>query len=446
MTDVLVEKISQDNLVGSLDNGDYEQETDEQRKSWIERYFSPLSSGSLRGSIISIAAMCFGPASLSFPIALTNVGLIPGSLMFFILTSISIWSINILLETGRKMKIMNYSKLIKECLGDKMLLISDINNMVFCFGIIMAYQFSISQFFMETVNVLFDIEIGNRTVKLIQMLSFTYLFQVPLSLLKDISKLQYASIVGSFALFYTIFVMAIQCPFYYEEGLAENRNIQLVKAIDWSIMDSYSIFLYGYASHNGILAIYSELKKPNERRSKKVLSRAMMLQIVIFVIVAYSGFFSLIEKTPSIFISRPTLKSLNGKDYYILVSKIFFFLSLNCTCAITYNILRGSINSFFFQGNHPSFLIGLSITAAIFTTSCLLTFLIDNVVKIVGILGGLCAVIVCYISPILCYVKSNGYSITSWRNIMSLSILALICVCGVMSTVKTIFDYFNSKK
>ena len=442
MTDNLISRVTvQDEERESIDYlSDEFVDSEKGDRLWTSRYFAALSPGSLRGSIISIASMCFGPGSLSFPFALTNVGLIPGTLMFVVLSVVSIWSLNILLETARKKKIMNYSKLIKECLGDKMLLLSDINNMVFCFGVIMAYQFSLSQFFMEAMNTLFDIDVKDPNVKLIQMIICTCLLQIPLSLLKDISKLQYASIVGSFALFYTIFVVAIQCPLYYEEGVDEGRNINLVKNIDWSILDSYSIFLYGYANHNGILAIYTELKKPSLRRSKKVLNRALILQIILFVIVAYSGFFSLIEKTPSIFISRPTLKSLNGKDYYVLVSKILFFISLNCTCAINYNILRGSINSFLFKGDHPSFLMGLMITIVVYALSTLLTFFVDNVVKIVGILGGLCAVIVCYVSPILCYVQTNGYPKSNWRNVMSLTILVLICVFGLMSTTKTILD------
>ncbi len=56
----------------------------------------------------------------------------------------------------------------------------------------------------------------------------------------------------------------------------------------------------------------------------------------------------------------------------------FLFLYLNYTSTITYKILRESINYFFFQGNHRSFLIGLSNTSTVFTTSCLLKFLIDN--------------------------------------------------------------------
>ena len=413
----------------------------EQDLDCMTRYFSPLQSGSLRGSIISVAAICFGPASLSFPVAFTNVGLIPGILMFVLLASIAYWSLNNLIIIARKKKILNYSKLIKECLGDKMLLLSDINNLVFLFGVLMAYEFTISNFFMDIVKPFYPIGTDDiNTVKFYQMAICMFCLQLPLSLLKDISKLQYAGLVGTFGLFYTIIVIAVECPYYYQEGISENRSVELFKKIEWNCLDSFSILLYGFSSHNAVLTVYTELKKPTMRRSKKVLNRALLLQVILFSIIALFGFFSLVEKTPSIFILRPTLKILNGKDYYMIIAKVLFFIGLHCSYAITYNIIRGFIKSFFFKGENISFLKDFLICLGLLLVTNVITFKIDDVVKIVGILGGLCAVIVCYICPVLCYVKANDYHKYHWRNITSVGILIVICVLGFMSTGKTVYD------
>ena len=67
----------------------------------------------------------------------------------------------------------------------------------------------------------------------------------------------------------------------------------------------------------------------------------------------------------------------------------------------------------------------------------------NNVIDIVGILGGFCAVIVCYVCPILCYVKSNKLPLKHINNISSIVILTIICIIGLMSTGLTIIDLFN---
>lgn len=416
---------------------------EESKMGCCQRYFAPIASGSLRGSIMAIASICLGPASLSLPIAMTNMGLIPGTILFLTLSIIPYLSLLNFNEIGRKKKIMNYSNLIKACLGDTMVLVIDINNIIFCFGMLMSFQFTSNLFFMEVMHTFFETNLNNEELKLIQMSLCMILVQIPLSLMKNISKLQYASIVGSFALIYTVIVMLFESPFYYLEGKEEGRSIKYFEALNWNYLDSCSIFLYIFALHNGVFAVFSELKRPTLRRSTKVINRVMLLLFILFTISAYSGYFSLLKKTPSIFISRPPLKFFQGIDYFTIVSKILFFFSLQCFCAITYNIIRGSLKSVCFKGKDLTFRWELVTTISIFLASNALTYSVDNVVSIIGILGGLCAVLVCFVSPILCYVKGNDYPRYHWKNVLYVSILVIICIVGLMSTVKTIIDNVN---
>ena len=87
----------------------------------------------------------------------------------------------------------------------------------------------------------------------------------------------------------------------------------------------------------------------------------------------------------------------------------------------------------------------LLITITLYVIADLVTFFVEDVVKIVGILGGLCAVIVCYVSPILCYVTSNGLAKTHYKNLFSFLVLGVICVIGAMSTTKTVIDNIKGK-
>jgi len=335
--------------------------------------------------------------------------------------------------------------LIEQCLGKRMVILSDINNMAFLVGICMTYVFTISKFFLELYSVFFNTHPGNA-VKIIQMIVCMFLFQIPLSLLKDISKLQYASMAGSVTLIYTIIIIVVQIPPYYQEGIDAGRSVVYFESLDLKWLESFSIFFYGFAAHNGLFAIFTGLSKPSYRRSLKVLNGAMALLVVMFGIIAFSGFFYLLKETPSIFVSRVALISYiqnNQVDWMPMVSKILFFFSLNCLCAINYNILRQSLKSFFFnQQNLPTFW-EVTICVCVYIFANVVAFFVNDVVSIIGILGAVCAVIVCYVCPILCYVVANDYSKYHWKNIGSVFILLIVIVLGFCSFVQQIYKYFD---
>ena len=150
----------------------------------------------------------------------------------------------------------------------------------------MSYEFTISSFFLDIFGKFYTITDDNRTmIKMIQMSTCMLLLQLPLSLLKDISKLQYASMVGCFTLLYTAIVIVAECPMYYSKAISEGRTIPLFKPLSMQVFDSFSIFLYAFASHNGIFPIFDELERPSKRRSFQVLNRAYILEIVIFLFI-----------------------------------------------------------------------------------------------------------------------------------------------------------------
>lgn len=105
--------------------------------------------------------------------------------------------------------------------------------------------------------------------------------------------------------------------------------------------------------------------------------------------------------------------------------------------------MRGSIKSFFFSGRDFSFPVDFTITILVYFVSNTLTFYIDNIVKIIGILGGLCAVITCYICPTMAWVIANDLPRYHWKNVSSVLVLVIICILGIMSTINTAIALFR---
>ena len=273
-------------------------------------------------------------------------------------------------------------------------------------------------------------------------MSMMLFIQIPLGLLKNMSKLQYTGMLGLIVFFYITFVIFIESFFYFKEGREEGREVQYFKSIDFSILDTFSIFLYFFSSHNGIFLIYAELKEPTKRRSFSVMNRAVLIQFLIFSVLLFSGYFSLIEETPSIFILRPDLQILNGLDYFMFSAKLIYIFSLNCSSAFLFNIIRTSVKGIFsIEGDLPQ-KYDIALNICVFVASNTLTFFITNVVQIIGVISGLCGVMMSFIIPILCFVESNGLPRTHPKNLGCLTVLGIIALIGISSSTKSLINMF----
>ena len=415
-------------------------------KDCLQRYFGAIKGGSLRGSVFAFASISFGSGLLSFPIAIAKTGPVVGLILFILVTLLSYWTLDIFMMAGRKLKKLDFSELVLHTMGNKMRIVADISNITLCLGVIMSYQYIVSVFSFELLKDLFDYDPGttNSWPKFIQMFGCMVLFQVPLSLLKNVSKLQYASILGSFTLIYTIIVVCIEMPFYlqnyFKDPKHEVSNIWFVK-LDWNVLDSVAIFYYGYCAHNGIFQVYQDLSRPSRRRMKKVLNGAVIMEVIMYFFMAMGGFLSEFYDCQDVFIRRPDLPGFN--DYFMKVAKILIIVCLHCTMAINYNIMRDSIN-FMFNDNKPMrTLIDATVTIFIYIASNTLTFFVTNVSQILNFIGGISTVVISTFLPIMIHVLTSDQKMSHYTNITKLVICFIFSGLGIAATVKGIFDFFK---
>jgi amino acid permease len=442
---------------GTIDGSDLDYLDDDikdipSNEGTMKKMFGKIGPGSLRGSAASFASICFGVGSLSFPYGIDNMGLIPALFMMASVIALTYWSLSLVIKVGRQQRNMDYSDMVQNILGKGHLLATDINNLILCFGAMMAFIFTISKFFGEVTGAFY----GYKTIweqipywwKIVQMLVFMVLFQIPLGLLRNISKLQYVSLVGLCGLLYTTLLILVEMPFYIQEAQSQGRSLNLAKPVSLKYLDSFSIFFYAFASHNGLGSIFKELKRPSLRRSMKVLNYALGLQCFVFCLIAFGGFFSMIEDLSGTFISRKTLDIITnswGQDYFIIVSKILFIISLHSSLAVNYNIIRPSWRNFFNKGQNLPFKWELIIAVISYSVSNLIVYFVDDVVQILGVVGGICAIHICYFNPVMCWMKTNTYPRNHWKNVTSAVILVIVCVIGVAATILAFYNFIQAK-
>lgn len=123
---------------GDLQEG----ETQERRRTIMQRMFSSMEAGSLRASIFGMCSLALGAGSLSLPQVMTNMSLVLGIIMLILGAVSAYWSLIIMIKASLKEKEYNYSKLIEKVLGRPASIAFDIVIIIYSVGVIISYEVS----------------------------------------------------------------------------------------------------------------------------------------------------------------------------------------------------------------------------------------------------------------------------------------------------------------
>jgi amino acid permease len=420
-------------------------EPNKEPKQWVKRWFSPIKEGSLRGATITIASITFGGGCLAFPGAILATGPIVGVIIFLFVGLASFYSLKLLTKTAFRTGIMDYNELLEQVHGKGMVILYDVNNLINVIGIIMGYQIFAYQWIMSICHdIVPSFDNTSSINKLYVMLICYVCFQIPLCLLKNISKLQYASIVGTCALLYSIFVIIIEMPFYLSNYIDSGREVVVFKPISWSYLTSFAIFMFGFANHNGVLQVFNELKRPTPERCNKALNRSFTLEMSLYVGISFAGYFSLFEDTPSNFLERPDLPGFT--DVFIKIAKVTLFICLHCIMAINFNILRQSVKSVFTRSQmNYNFVVDMIITIIILGICNIGVYFIDTIADVLGIVGGICTVVISFVNPMTLEIKTNKMGLKNKQNMFTLILMVVIGILGIASTIYSFYAFIDKK-
>jgi amino acid permease len=419
-------------------------------KSCIMRYFDKISGGSLRGGIFAVASMTFGGGCLAFPAAVSKSGLLLGFIIYFFAALTSYITSIYIVDTGIRLKILDYNELVRQACGDKMVVFADINNILLSIGVIMGYQYIAYDSCLIVFNQLFGWDVDNNTTKIIIIIVSMCIIQIPLSCVKNISTLQYASLLATVSLTYIILVVLFESPFYFMQNYGKSDlyviSIFPPQGIGWNWLNTLSTFLFGFCVHNGFFQVFMEMDRPNLRRSMKVTNRATLMEVILYAIISLGGFFSVFYDCPDAFIKRKNLDSFEN-DYFMLVGRIFLVVVLNSCMAINYNVLRIALRSMVFKNEQPKFIIDFSIVVAVYIITNVLVYFAKDVSVILGFFGGLNATVISFVCPILIKLGlservKKGSNTRSMR-IFNYIFLVVIIILGLACTAKSVIDYIG---
>ena len=437
-----------------------EEKEEKDKRTWFHRTCGKMGPGSLRGSIFNICILSLGTGLLAIPQKIGYMSIILSPIIIILSGLANLWSLIILVNMCIKFKAKNYEHLVKKLLGNKLSIFLGIIMSINQLGIIILYQVILYKLIGGCIN-----EIGNfgyKSVEEFAMKSFwnklwikflvsygiTGIILLPLCLLKNASKMRYASTFGIFSLFFLIFIVVIECPFYIKKYIfEENQEINYFDILsglkgNMKLLQSIVTIFYAFSCHVGAFPVLQTLYRPTEKRSKKVLKRAISIDIICYLIIGATGYLTQPLNSPDLIIER---NKLFDNDWLMTIGEISFILTLLAKISANYNALRSCILVLFhYDTNNFSTIVNFIITIIVLLVTTFIAVIFQSISDYISLIGSFCTVLISFFIPGIVYIKGNDHPIKHYKNIIAIIFISFILLLGLTSGFFTIKGIINS--
>lgn len=277
-----------------------------------------------------------------------------------------------------------------------------------------------------------------------------FLIICPLCLLKDISKMRFASIFGVFSLMFLILIIIIQTPWYIsdyfnrkydpnnEKTWLNIYNIEKGFTKDFYFFKGTATLFYAYSCHVGAFPVYKSLENNTIQRTQKVFARSIMLDAAFYAIVSITGYLSNPVGTPSLIIER---YKLFDNDWLMTTGWLAFIFTLIMKIPANYNSFRLTLVGLLGR-KEISNKLNWCITIPTLGLSCLVAASYREISDYISLMGSFCAVVISFIIPGLLYIKANEAPLSNYKNVITIVLVSLLSLIGFTSGIMIIVEKF----
>jgi len=110
------------------------------RRSLLNRIFGNLGPGSMRGSIFNLTILSLGSGCLSLPKAVSEMSMVMAIISIILTSLATFWTLSLLGIACEKIKLYNYSKVVRKLYGKKLGVTLDVCIFIYIIGILILYQ------------------------------------------------------------------------------------------------------------------------------------------------------------------------------------------------------------------------------------------------------------------------------------------------------------------
>ena len=440
----------------------YEEHEEVETRTCPQRTCGPMGPGSMRGCIFNLCILSLGTGSLALPQKIGYMSLLVSPIVIFVSGAINYWTLTILGNVARKHKIRKYEEVVSKLFNEKLSHFLGIVMVLNQSGMIILYQVIMYKLLGGVINEFFSLGYANveefvaqsfwsqKKIKFLVCYLITITILFPLCRLKTISKMRYASTFGIISLFLLIFIVLIECPFFYKHNVTEgNQKINLMNirpgfGKDLQFLQSISTIIYAFACHVGVFPVLNSLHNPTRKRVQKVFRRATMLDIVCYLIIGISGYLSQPEHTPDLIVERDKIFK---NDFLMTIGQMLFIFTLIAKICANYNGLRTTLliqmdyDPIEYPNNDNFIMTVISLSITTFIAA-----IFQKISDYISLIGSFCSVFIAIVMPGMIYIKDNGKKLTNLNNILAIIFVVIVSGFGLITSWSTINSIIEHTK
>ena len=423
-------------------------------RTCFQKTFGKMGPGSMRGCIFNLCILSLGTGCLALPQKVGYMSMLATPIVIFVSGAINYWTLTILGDAARKYKLRKYEDVVSRLFSQQLRIFLSIVMVLNQCGMIILYQVIMYKLLGGVINEIFSLGYLNvedfvaesfwsqKRIKFFVCYLITIVVLFPLCRLKTISRMRYASTFGILSLFLLVFIVFIECPFFYNHNVVNgNQKINYYdvgpgfgKGLQF--FQSISTIIYAFACHVGVFPVLNSLHNPTRKRVQKVFRRATLLDIVCYLIIGFSGYLSQPEHTPDLIVERDKIFS---NDFLMTIGQVLFIFTLVAKICANYNGLRTTLLILFNYDpiEYPNN-INLLITVISLGTTTFIAAIFQKISDYISLIGSFCSVFVAVVMPGMIYIKDNDQKITSLKNILAILFVIILSLFGLLTSFCTI--------
>ena len=432
---------------------------------------SPTTRGKRKKSTIISAGLlmtnaCLGTTIFTFALKAKTFGLVWFLLAVVLVGIINYWTIMAGAKASSKYNEDDYSELTEKILGKKARFILNCILVVYSYACMMCFLALLFPLFgrfiqnivynkrYETYDDFLDDKWGKLYIKVPFYIGASLAISL-MCLIDDINKLSFSSYIGVGAMIYTLLVITVQCHSYYQyykkhfylknvESTHPNwTNLGDAFKKDLDFFKGMANLFCAYACHPNIFPVYAGFKEDKGDRKEGLRKMSLgtifatVLTTVLHILSIVCSFLTDPLTPEDLIIYRKSKDG--GKDIFMAIAKLAVFVSLIFTLPSYYFTLRLCVSNSFMHGKITTKFNTIFTFCSVFGCA-VIAIIYDKILNYLSYIGGFISVFICYLFPVLLYIKSHGKPMTYWKNLIQLIFALILCVIGVTAGILTIID------
>lgn len=400
--------------------------------------FSPLlynqhyrsSGGSIWSTAFNLASSSLGAGTLALPHAMYTSGLGLGTLLLGFTCWCTIYSVYLLGLVQEESGLSSIEELVHVFISPGAAKLTAALILIFCWGAAVMYVVLMGDFIAPVITFLQPVVHLQRHQA---MILFWGIIMFPLSLLRDVTSLQYTSILGTVS---TLF-LAISLFVKLKDTPPEERYYGVVH-FDQNVIGAVATFIFSYCCQPIVITAYREMREKSVRKLTLSASYSMAVCTIIYLASGMCGaiaYGNAVE--PNVLINFQTQLDVP----YVLLSYIAMVCSV--TLAFPMAIFPSRSSTLLLLGysdsaNVPTWLMRAT-GGALALLALLLGFFFPSVRALFDILGGICGGTISFLLPGVLAVRCHEfYPLQRHQLIMS---RILVLLGGIMTLLGSYHTY-----